>query len=132
MNLYEAKEFFAKMYPDREITWTFDDKCHRRHEINYTDGVPHQVHHVENYQVKMTVEGLPSMYVPIAPHRECYGWKDMKNMLSKKIAHRDVHIPDHEIEELKKVPPELFDRACQERADLAGLPVDIIKQKVLR
>jgi hypothetical protein len=84
MDFLQAQEFLAKAYPDKKIIYEFDEKCHRFHELVYTDGVPNPVHHVENNRVKVTVEGLEPMYVPIAPHRECYTWEAIKALILSK------------------------------------------------
>ena len=84
MNFYEAQEFFAKLYPGKKISYEFDDKCHRFYELVFTDGVPNPVHHIENRQVKVTVEGMDPLYVPIMPHRECADWDYMKNLINRK------------------------------------------------
>lgn len=71
MNLYECQEFFKKLYPTKEINFSFDEKCHRIYEIILTEGIPNPVHHVENNKVRVDVEGMDTIYVPIMPHREC-------------------------------------------------------------
>lgn len=85
MNLYEAQEIFKQMHPGKEVTFEFDEKCHRTHELIYTDGVPNAVHHIENNKVKVTVEGSEAIYVPIMPHRECATWEYMQKMIMSKI-----------------------------------------------
>ncbi len=85
MNFYEAQDFFKKMYADKEVKFEFDDKCHRTHEVIYTDGVPNEAHHIENDKVKVTVEGMDPVYVPIAAHRECCTWDYMQNLLKEKM-----------------------------------------------
>jgi len=69
MNLYQAQEFFKQLYPGKEIKYDFDDKCHRFYEIIITDGQPNPVHHCECNKVKVIVDGMDPIYVPIAPHR---------------------------------------------------------------
>ena len=84
MDFFEAQELFQNMNPGKQVSFEFDEKCHRIHELVYTDGVPNPVHHVENNKVKVTIEGQPSFYVPISPHRECYEWEKIKEIISKK------------------------------------------------
>lgn len=85
MNYYEAQEFFKKANPNKKIDFELDEKCHRVHEIIYTDGFPNPVHHIESNQLKVTVEGSDPVYVPIAPHREACTWEHMQGLLSSKI-----------------------------------------------
>ena len=85
MNFYEAQDFFKQMHPGKTINYEFDEKCHRVREIIYTDGVPNEMHHIENDKVKVTVEGMASVYVPIAPHRECCTWEYMKNLINRTV-----------------------------------------------
>lgn len=84
MNYFQIQEFFKEMYPEKEIKFEFDHKCHRFHELVYTDGVPNKVHHVENHKVKVTIEGQNPVYVPILPHRECYTWEAIKEIINSK------------------------------------------------
>lgn len=84
MNYFEAKEMFKKMYPEKKIDFEFDEKCHRVHELIYTDGKPNPVHHIENDKVKVSVEGMDAIYVPIQPHRECATWEHMKSLINSK------------------------------------------------
>lgn len=84
MNFFQAQDFFSQMYPGKKIIYEFDEKCHRFHELVYTDGIPNPVHHVENHKVKVTVEGMTPIYVPIMPHRECYTWAAIKEIIMKK------------------------------------------------
>jgi len=71
MNFFEAQDFFKQMYPGKSIQYEFDKKCCRACEITYTDGIENPIHHVENNKVKITVEGMDSIYIPIELHREC-------------------------------------------------------------
>lgn len=85
MDFIQAQEFFKNMFPGKNIKYEFDEKCHRFHELIYTDGIPNEVHHIENDKVKITVEGMDSQYVPIKPHRECCSWELMKKMINSKM-----------------------------------------------
>lgn len=84
MDYYQAKDFFKQMYPGKTITFEFDEKCHRFHQLVYTDGIPNPIHHIENNQIKVTVEGMDPIYVPIQPHRECAPWDHMKKLINSK------------------------------------------------
>jgi hypothetical protein len=84
MDFFELKDFMASMHPGKKIDYEFDEKCHRKHELIYTNGVPNPYHHVENHHVKMTIEGQAPIYAPIMPHREVYAWDDMKKMINGK------------------------------------------------
>lgn len=84
MNYFQAQDFFKNMYAGKEIKFEFDDKCHRFHELVYTDGKPNDVHHIENHHVKMTVEGIDPVYIPILPHRECKTWDEIKAIINSK------------------------------------------------
>ncbi len=84
MNFFEAQDMFKKMYPGKEIKFEFDEKCHRFHELIYTDGVPNPVHHIESNKVKVSVEGMQPIYSPIQPHRECVTWEHMKKLINSK------------------------------------------------
>lgn len=84
MDLFELQEFMGKLYPEKKITYEFDEKCHRVHELIYTNGVPNPIHHVENDRVKVNVEGMAPVYSPIRPHREVYSWESMKKMINGK------------------------------------------------
>lgn len=99
MNFYECQEFFKQMYPDKKITFEFDEKCHRQIEIICTDGNPNMVHHIECNKVKVTVFGMAPIYVPIQPHRYNTSWVILKEMVNKK---NDVFIHERDIEALQK------------------------------
>ena len=127
MNLYECQEWFKQMYPGKKVDFSFDEKCHRQHDLMFTDGKPNLVHHVEYKKVKVTVEGMDPMYVPIAPHRENFVWADMKKFVNGKS---DVHINQEQIDELKKLPSDELEKACHELARMSDLSVEKIKQKL--
>lgn len=127
MNFFEAQDFFKKMHPGKKIIFEFDEKCHRVHELIYTDGNPNVAHHVENNQVKVTVEGMAPFYVPIAPHREIYSWVDIKRIINSK---NDIHINESDIEKLKKLSPVERDAAIIEIAKLTGVDAEKIKGKI--
>jgi hypothetical protein len=84
MNYFQVQDFFKKMYPGKEIKFEFDDRCHRFHELVYTEGRPNEFHHVENHHVKMTIENQEPIYVPIQPHREVYSWDEIKQIINSK------------------------------------------------
>lgn len=85
MNIFEVQDLFRNMYPEKKVSFEFDEKCHRYHELVYTDGKPNPVHHVDNNKVKVTVEGMEPKYVDIDSHRENYTWDAMKDLLKKKM-----------------------------------------------
>lgn len=82
MNIYECMETFKSMYPGKNILFEFDNKCHRTHEIVYENGVPNPLHHIENNKVRVTVEDMDPIYVPIQAHRETCTWSQMKTMIN--------------------------------------------------
>lgn len=84
MDFFQAQDFFKQMYPEKKISFEFDEKCQRVHELIYTDGKPNPFHHVENNKVKVTVEGQAPVYVAIMPHREVFTWEYMKQMINSK------------------------------------------------
>lgn len=86
MDFFEAQDFMKKMYPDKAITFEFDEKCQRLHELVYTDGIPNEIHHIQCEQIKATVDGMEPFYIPIKPHRLSVSWDFMKSMLSSKFA----------------------------------------------
>jgi len=85
MDFFQVQDFFKQMHPEKKISYEFDDKCHRFHELVYTDGIPNPIHHVENHKVKVTVEEMAPIYVPIAPHRECYTWEEIKKVINRML-----------------------------------------------
>lgn len=84
MNYYQIQDFYREAYPGKNIQFEFDEKCHRFHELVYTDGKPHALHHIQNEKVKVTVEGMSPVYVQILPHRECIAWEDVKKIINSK------------------------------------------------
>lgn len=85
MNFFEAQEFFKKMYPGKKISYDFDDNCARMHEIIYTEGKPNTHHHVDNDQVRVSVEGMDPFYCPIQSHRLTVHWNDLSQIIQNKI-----------------------------------------------
>ena len=84
MNYYQVQDMFKSMYPGKTITYEFDEKCHRIHELIYTDGKPNPHHHIENQKVRVNVEGMDPIYVPIIPHRETCTWEHIKKIINSK------------------------------------------------
>jgi hypothetical protein len=84
MNFFKLKEFFKQLHPGKQIFYEFDEKCHRTHELIYTDGIPNEMHHIENNRVKVTVDGQDPIYMDIIPHRECVTWEYMKTLINNK------------------------------------------------
>lgn len=99
MDLYEVQEMIASQFPDKNVTFEFDESCHRFIEIVVTDGLPNVVHHIENNKVKVNVEGIYSFYLPIQPHRMNFTWTAIKELLGKK---NDVHIHPTDLDFLKE------------------------------
>ena len=129
MNLYEAQDFFKKMYPDKQISYDFDDSCIRQIECIYTDGKLHSHNHVEYQKVRVTVEGMSPMYVPIAPHRMIGSAAYVKG----KIPRDDVHIHPDELKTLQGLINENDDRQHQKLAEMieiTGLTADQIKARL--
>lgn len=92
MDFLEAQDVFNKMYPLKKITFDFDEKCHRNYELVFTDGIPNPIHHIANNKVKVTVEGMDPIYVPILPHREVATWDHMTNLINKKSIQLSNHV----------------------------------------
>lgn len=95
MNLFETEEFFKNMYPGKKITMEFDDKCHREINFIFTDGAAHGVNHIAFNKVKVTVEGMPSQYVPIQNHRACTSWNELKRYITSRA---DFHVTDQDLD----------------------------------
>lgn len=130
MNFFEAQDFFKKMYPDKQINYEFDDQCHRLHEISYTNGLPHPIHHIECNKVKVTVEGLPSQYVPIQPHRYTVSWSDLKNYINTKD---DVFLNEqiiNQLKDLKQNNEASFDQSLNELSQITNLEKEALLEKV--
>ena len=77
MDFFQLQDFMKQMHQGKEIKYYFDQKCHRFYEMVLTDGKFNPVHHVESNKVRVDVEGMDSIYVPIMPHREVYSHEDM-------------------------------------------------------
>lgn len=130
MDFFQAQDFFKQMYPNKQITFQFDESCHRFHEIVYTDGSPNLIHHVENHKVKVTVEGMDPVYVPILPHRENFGWAKIKEMVNAKT---DVCIHDDILRNLCKLHDEndpSLNNCIEEVCQLSGLDASKIQEKM--
>jgi hypothetical protein len=84
MNFFEAQDFFKKLYPNDVIKFQFDEKCHKIHELIYTDGIPNEQHHIQCDKLRVTIGNQPPVYIPIAPHRMNCDWNTMKQMISEK------------------------------------------------
>lgn len=128
MNVYEAQELFENMYPGKKVSLEFDDTCHRTIETVYTDGLPHLQHHVECRKVKVNIEGMPSVYAPISPHRISTTWAAAKAYINAKS---DVHIPQEELVTINAIQdPQEKQAALQQRADHSGLSIEKIQSKI--
>lgn len=129
MNFFEAQDFFKQMYVGKKITFEFDEKCHRFIEIVHTDGLPHEMHHLECNKVKVNVEGMDSIYIPIQPHRVNVTWKQAKSLLDSKS---DVYIhPDRlmTIKSLKERSDPDYEKCLEECSEITGLSKDNIVKK---
>lgn len=84
MNFFDTKNVFQGMYPDKIISFDFDEKCQRKLEIILSDGTTNRVHYIEHDKVRVSIEGMQPIYVPIYAHRITIHWKDMKNLISSK------------------------------------------------
>lgn len=88
MNYFEAQDFFKQANPGKSISFDFDDNCIRQIEAIYTDGQIHPVNHVEYQKLKVTVEGLSPVYVPIAPHRMNMTSDYLKNKIASDVVYQ--------------------------------------------
>ena len=85
MNLYEAKETFEKLYPNKTVNISFDQKCYKKIEICFYDGLINENHHIEYDKVKMEIEDLEPTYIPIQPHRDTLSIDQVKNIIDSNI-----------------------------------------------
>jgi len=131
MNYYEAQDAFKKMYPDRLVTFEFDEKCIRRIECVYTDGEMHMGNHIEYRHVKVIPEGMPSLYVPIDPHREIITAATVKAKIPKDAVY--VH-PDElkMLKELKDSDSPYYTSKLYELASYAGIDSEQIAASILK
>lgn len=130
MNFFEVQDLFKSMHPGKNITFEFDEKCHRFHELVYTDGVPNVIHHVENHKVKVTIEGMDSIYVPISPHRENCSWSNIKDIVNSK---QDVFIHNEQIKalnDLKNNSEHEYKKAISQLCEMTGLSEDKLTKKM--
>ena len=82
MDFFQAQDFFKQMHPGKNISYDFDVNCIRQLEIIHTEGSPNPIHHLQYEKLKVTVAGMPPVYVPIAPHRACIEWKEVKKHIN--------------------------------------------------
>ncbi len=83
MNYFEAQETFKKMYPDKNIAFDFDDNCVRIIECIYTDGELHYTNHIQYEKLKVSVDGMNPIYVPIQSHRMLIDADMLKSKIQK-------------------------------------------------
>lgn len=83
MNLFQTQDFFKNLYKDKSVKFEFDQKCHSRYELIIVEGKLNPVHHLENDKIKVTVEDMDSVYVPISPHRQNFTTEEMLNFIEK-------------------------------------------------
>lgn len=86
MNLYECKDFFRQSYPEKKIDFSFDEKCYRSFIVTFTEGNPNEMHHIDHNKVKVEVEGMAPIYVPILTHRETCEWGKVREFVLSKNA----------------------------------------------
>ena len=129
MDFFEAQDFMKKMYPDKNISFEFDDNCHRTVEIVYTDGKPHMINHVECCKVKAVIEGMDPIYIPIAPHRFNTTWMGAKQYFNNA---KDVFIHPEELKALSdsKDYPETYGIKLKDLSTYTGLSQDVIESKI--
>lgn len=84
MDIFDVQTLFTQLNPNKNITYTFDEKTTRTIELIFTEGLPNPFHHMENSKVKVTVEGAAPVYVMIDPHREVCTWEYARNLIANK------------------------------------------------
>lgn len=130
MNFFECQEFFKNLYPEKLITFEFDENCYRFVECVVTRGLPNIMHHVECQNVKVSIDGMPDQYIPIAPHRLACSWKDLKKFISGK---EDVWIDDSEIESLRQLKDEPDrEKDFEDQMNLYERLTDLPKEALIR
>lgn len=82
MNYFQAEELAKQMNPGKIVNLSFDQKCRRVCEIIITDGLANNIHHIENNKVRVDVEGMDPIYLPIQPHRENCTHEEMMKIIS--------------------------------------------------
>lgn len=110
MDLYQAEEFFKNLYPSKKITMEFDQNCHREINFIFTKGSAHGINHIAFERVKVSVEGMEPQYVPIAPHRICASWNELKKFITTRT---DFHVNDsdlHVLSDLQALPSDHKDK----------------------
>lgn len=128
MDLYQVEEFMKEMYPGKELSYEFDDNCHRTVEMMFTNGAPNLVHHVECNRVKVNIPGEPSRYVPIAPHRIGTSWDAVKKYVNAK---QDVFIHDQQKQAYSEAKDQREkDNIIKQISDYSGLSIEQIKTKL--
>jgi hypothetical protein len=112
MDFFQAQEFFNEMYPGKELTYEFDDTCHRTCEIIFTQGKPNLIHHIECNRLKVNISGESSKYVPISPHRMNTTWAAVKKYMGNQ---QDVFIHPQDIEDYKNAQTDLDKKSILSR-----------------
>ncbi len=121
------------MFPDKLVSFEFDQNCYHSIEVMMTEGLPNLIHHIECRQVKLKVDGEPDRYVPLGnPHRIGCSWSDLKNIIKDK---NEVWIHPQELKELKEMKLDLnrqkeFDLACRNFQTMSGMSKDWIVSKI--
>jgi hypothetical protein len=128
MNFYEAQDFIKTLYPGKNSSFEFDEKCHRKYEVIITDGSVNISHHIECNKVKANVEGiLDPIYIPIAPHRLSVFWSDIKKCINIKS---DVHFTDQDLEQLSLMEEKDLEIKIQEISKSIELSPKEINEKI--
>jgi hypothetical protein len=82
MNFFEAQEFFKQMYPGKPVLFEFDSSCIRFIECVHTDNEMHDTNHIQYEKLKVTVQGMQPVYIPIMPHRMLISADDVKKHIA--------------------------------------------------
>lgn len=129
MDIYEVQDMIAKQFPDKKVSLELDSNCQRFIEIVLTDSNPNVIHHVEHNKVKVNVEGMPSYYLPILPHRMNYTWTAVQEMLSSK---NDVFIHSNDLDHMRNNAPDSqeYQDKLNQLIDFTGLTKENIEQKL--
>jgi len=84
VNFFDLQRSYKDAYPDKLVSFEFDEKCYRLIEIILSNGKPNDIHHCECDKVKVSVEGILPQYIPILPHRFSMTVEYAKNLINSK------------------------------------------------
>ena len=85
MNYLEIQAFFKKLFPDKKITFEFDDYCYGKIEVGFTDGKPNDENHIECGKVKASIENMRPIHVDIIPYRQVVSLEYVRECLNRKL-----------------------------------------------